>query len=172
MADQIVPNPTAQPAIGINEEVTIADLEYHVQTEDLGIELHKLRTQVFVAGTVHKSYEADYSSVLTSPNLAKVVVRALRALHAKVIRRLRGGDSVQSIPPCIEVRAQPRDSDGAAPSPPKSRGQIWDEITQPKRFAFQPCAWDSIVERLRGPARESVDSEFDDLCELSPESGE
>ena len=90
--------------IGINSNVVVNGVEFHVQTEDLGPRHGHLITQVFRdGGCVIKSVRLDYSQHLDKPNLQAVLPRVMKAHHAKVIRSLQLG-RLDSMPPCVTMR--------------------------------------------------------------------
>lgn len=153
----------SSPAIGLNENVTIHDVQYHVQTEDLGVGTHLIRTHVFVNGTVHKVYEVDYSALLGSPNLRLALSRTLKTFHVKVIRRMQAGTSVPSIGPCVTIRTDAIRAITARKSP----AQIWDSVSRPAHFAAEPVPWDEVVAKARqeGAASSSTIAEFDELVQ-------
>lgn len=90
--------------IGINSNVVVNGVEFHVQTEDMGPRHGHLITQVFRdGGCVIKSVRLDYSQHLDKPNLQAVLPRVMKAHHAKVIRSLQLG-RMDSVPPCVTMR--------------------------------------------------------------------
>jgi len=90
--------------IGINNNVVVKGVVFHVQTEDMGPRHGQLITQVFRdGGCVVKSVRLDYSQHLGKPNLHAVLPRVMKAHHVKVIRRLQQG-RMDSTPPCVTMR--------------------------------------------------------------------
>jgi hypothetical protein len=153
------------PVIGINSNVFVDGVEFHVQTEDLGPRHGLLVTQVFRdGGCVVKSVKLDYSQHLDKPNLHSVLPRVMKAHHAKLIHSLQQG-RLASIPPCVTMRrslpqAATRLEDIAraagiedlpgqseAPSTVRSNGQT-SKMDQPVESTPRSTAnlWDRLIE--------------------------
>lgn len=153
--------------IGINSNVVVNGVEFHVQTEDLGPRYGHLITQVFGdGGRVIKSVRLDYSQHLDKPNLQAVLPRVMKAHHAKVIRGLQLGH-LDSIPPCVTMRRStpeenvhladiarsagikdlPDELHSITPSTARSRGADPGETQAPESAPLSLAnIWDRLVE--------------------------
>jgi hypothetical protein len=97
--------------MGINSNVVVDGVTFHVQSEDLGPRVPQLITHVFrEGGTVVKVAKLDYSNHLTKPNLNTVLSRVMKAHHVKVLRKLQRG-RMDSIPPSVIMRPTTEEED-------------------------------------------------------------
>jgi hypothetical protein len=97
--------------MGINSNVCVNGVTFHVQSEDLGPRIPQLITHVFrEGGTVVKVVKLDYSVHLSKPHLQTVLLRIMKAHHVKVLRKLERG-RMDSIPPAIVMRPTTTEED-------------------------------------------------------------
>jgi hypothetical protein len=97
--------------MGINSNVIVDGVTFHVQSEDWGPRIPQLITHVFrEGGTVVKVVKLDYSVHLSKPNLQTVLLRIMKAHHVKVLRKLERG-RMDSIPPAIVMRPTTSEED-------------------------------------------------------------
>jgi hypothetical protein len=112
-----------EPIIGINSNVVVDSVSFHVQSEDLWPKTPQIVTHVFrEGGVVVKVAKLDYSNHLNKPNFQAVLVRVMKAHHLKILRKIQRG-RMDSIPPSIVMRPTTSDEDErllAAPSFPKN----------------------------------------------------
>lgn len=153
--------------IGINSNVVVHGVEFHVQTEDMGPRHGHLISQVFRdGGCVVKSVKLDYSQHLDRPNLQSVLPRVMKAHHAKLIRSLQLG-RLDSIPPCVTmhrstpeenvhladiarnagIKDLPDDDRTESPTTARSRGDELVETQAPDSVPKSVAnTWDRLVE--------------------------
>lgn len=84
---------------GFNSDINVEGVNYHVQTEDWGLDNPFLVSRVFRNGAVVKSVKTPYASILRqSPAIIEQAVRsALREQHNKILDLLVSG---KLIPRC------------------------------------------------------------------------
>lgn len=154
------------PVIGINSNVVVDGVEFHVQTEDLGPRYGHLVTDVFRdGGSVVKSVKLDYSQLTDRSNLQAVLPRLMKAHHAKLIRGLQRG-RLDSMPPCVTIHRRTPDEPphllelaceagiekpshaalSAPPSTVRSSAQKPREDTRPDGPPSSANVWDRLVE--------------------------
>lgn len=91
-------------AIGMNHNVAVKGVVFHIQTEDLGLATAQVVTHVFAeGGRVVKVARLDYSKHLNSPNLANALPKVVRAHHQAVTRKLLAG-VLDSLPDLLVLR--------------------------------------------------------------------
>jgi hypothetical protein len=156
-----MPEPTRNPAMGLNSNLSINGAEYHVQTEDLVLK-SKVRTQVFVdGGRVLHTDQYSYNDHLNTIDLTARLIKVMRACHQKVVRMVEQGALViNQIPPpstrsltpvslvvnqvALVVDELPLST--PATQPPESRVTRVSPVVKPKT---QSEVWDSVVKEAR-----------------------
>ncbi|MGE3975044.1 MAG: hypothetical protein AB7F59_11020 [Bdellovibrionales bacterium] len=79
--------------VGLNNDITVNGLTYHIQTEDWGRQNPYLVTQVFSNGAVLKSWKISYWQVLPQGPISdsQAIRLALRQQHQKILDRILSG---------------------------------------------------------------------------------
>jgi hypothetical protein len=140
-------NDTQRAAIGINQNVLIGSIEYHIQTEDLRQQA-MIRSQVFIEGAVKNQYELDYSQAVKKENLTAIVGKAIKCFHAKIIKSLQSNDN-ELVPPHSTVKINTATTPVVKLVPvKKSVSEVWNALTMPQRRLERP-SWDQIVANNR-----------------------
>jgi hypothetical protein len=122
--------------IGLNTNLTVADREYHVQTEDLGLQRTCIVTHVFAKnGQVVLKLRFDYGKYVGHPNLGSIVPRAMQAQHVSVMQKLRreGEPSVavsHTDLPCVPETTPSPDLPPSEPAQrrPRLQSGVWDRL--------------------------------------------
>lgn len=155
-----MPEPTRNPAMGLNSNLSINGAEYHVQTEDLVLK-SKVRTQVFVdGGRVLHTDQYSYNDHLNTIDLNARLIKVMRACHQKVVRMVEQGALVINQVPTPSARSLTPVSlvvDQVAPvvedlppsnpaTPPESKITRVSPVVKPKT---QSEVWDSVVKEAR-----------------------
>ncbi len=77
---------------GLNSDITIAERNFHIQTEDWGWDNPFIVTKIFSQGAVLKSYKIPYQTVLKTPFPSNQSIRmALEKQHQEILDRLISG---------------------------------------------------------------------------------
>ena len=156
-----MPELTRNPAMGLNSNLSINGVEYHVQTEDLVLK-SKVRTQVFVdGGRVLHTDQYSYNDHLNTTDLTARLIKVMRACHQKVVRMVEQGALViNQVPPpparsltpvsLVVNQVAPVVDDPPPPNPviepPESRVTLVSPVVKPKT---QSEVWDSLVKQAR-----------------------
>jgi hypothetical protein len=155
-----MPEPTRNPAMGLNSNLSINGAEYHVQTEDLVLK-SKVRTQVFVdGGRVLHTDQYSYNDHLNTIDLNARLIKVMRACHQKVVRMVEQGalvinqvltPSARSLTPVSLVVDQVAPVVEYLPPsnpaiPPESKITRVSSVVKPKT---QSEVWDSVVKEAR-----------------------
>jgi hypothetical protein len=90
--------------MGMNHNLEVDGVAFHVQTEDLGPRVPQIVTHVFrEGGQVIKVARLDYSKHLANPNLSRALPKVIRAHHQAVTRKLVAGE-LDSLPALLVLR--------------------------------------------------------------------
>jgi hypothetical protein len=90
---------------GFNSRVTHGDVEYHVQTEDLGQARPAMLTLVYRGGAILLREKLEYSEILgTHPHAAQVKT-LMEAQHRRIMRRVEAGFTAADVPGPVEPPA-------------------------------------------------------------------
>lgn len=78
---------------GHNTDLRVDGIQYHIQTEDWGVENPFLVTRVFKNGAVVRSVKRSYKKalVLSPTALSEAVIIALTEQHQKILDLLQSG---------------------------------------------------------------------------------
>lgn len=95
-ASAFVPGAVAQtpsacrpPAMGLNSNVLVNGLRFHVQTEDLWPSCAQIVSHVFEqSGRVVRVDRTDYSQHLAKPSLRQLLPKVMQVHHARALSRL------------------------------------------------------------------------------------
>ncbi len=91
---------------GLNSNVTLAGIEYHIQTEDLGRRNPYVLTLVFRAGAIIAREKVNYRDVLGDKAPEAEIKNFMDQQHHRIMRNVAGG------------RFQEADEPPPPPSPP------------------------------------------------------
>jgi MinD-like ATPase involved in chromosome partitioning or flagellar assembly len=90
----------AVPAMGLNHNLLIKGCELHIQTEDMGQNVHCIATHVFLDGKIILSTKMDYPEDLAKENNTGQVLHLMRKQHFDTIREIENGKAQTFIPTC------------------------------------------------------------------------
>jgi hypothetical protein len=76
---------------GFNHNVKYKDQEFHIQTEDSGVQNPHILTHLYRGGDILASERQDYSEFLSESNLTEVVRKLMQEQHKGVLRGLVRG---------------------------------------------------------------------------------
>ncbi len=141
-----IPSPSR---IGLNHNIEVGGIPYHIQTEDLGPRVPQIVTHVFAeGGRVVKVARLDYSKHLGNPSLTKALPKVVRAHHRAVTRKLVANEldrleEMLVLRPSTEAETAITAGDGAAPPP--------EPVQQQRRHSTAPSP--AAPARSRRPSR-------------------
>jgi len=89
-----------QPAssMGLNHNLLIKGCELHIQTEDMGQNVHCITTHVFLDGKIILSTKMEYPEDLVKQNNPGQVLHLMRKQHFDTIREVENGRGQESLP--------------------------------------------------------------------------
>lgn len=111
---------------GINTDVSHDGVDYHVQTEDLGVKNPIILTLVYRHGAVVLRDKLEYGQILATDPSASLIKTLMDAQHRRVVRHVAGGE--------IEGDGLPPE-ERTAPAPPKSLEELIEEYLCTRRRA-------------------------------------
>lgn len=112
------PVSVASAVMGLNSNVSVRGVVYHIQTEDLGLRSAQVVTHVFVdGGQVVKVARVDYARHLDKPGLRVALPKVMKAHHALVARKLASGE-LDSVAVHVSMAAPVRASSSVSLVPP------------------------------------------------------
>ena len=78
--------------MGFNNNIKFNDQQFHVQTEDSGLDQPHIITHLFAdGGRVIKSHKRDYAAEVNRPKIAEYVRSLMKAQHLEMVLLLREG---------------------------------------------------------------------------------
>ncbi len=77
---------------GFNHNILYRGVVFHIQTEDSGLKNPHITTLLYRSGTIIASKKTDYSDIITSEMLEKVVEDLMKEQHKDMLRRLKAGE--------------------------------------------------------------------------------
>jgi len=78
--------------MGFNNNIKFKSTEFHVQTEDSGLDAPHIITHLFAdGGRVIKSHKRSYESEIKRPDVAEFVRGLMKAQHLEMVMKLREG---------------------------------------------------------------------------------
>lgn len=108
--------------MGFNNDVEYRGVTVHIQTEDLGLAVSKIMTQVFYSGAILEaktiSYAADIEALDDAPARADRIRKLMRALHKQAYKRMQDGTYDRKLEALAGDRLKPAKPDSSAPAPP------------------------------------------------------
>lgn len=117
---RVVPS-LVSAVMGLNSNITVGGLPFHVQTEDLGSKKAQIVTHVFAdGGRVVKVARVDYSKHLERPNLRAALPKAMKAHHSLVARKLQIGE-LDSVCALVTLGAPSEAAQGREPEGVRTR---------------------------------------------------
>jgi hypothetical protein len=81
----------AKLVTGFNHNIKHKGKQYHIQTEDSGLENPHIITHLFVGGNILASKKTSYSDIVGAENLAQVVRELMEEQHKEMLRNLVNG---------------------------------------------------------------------------------
>jgi hypothetical protein len=76
---------------GFNHNIKHKGKQYHIQTEDSGLENPHIITHLFVGGNILASKKTSYADIVSAENLAQVVRELMEEQHKEMLRNLVNG---------------------------------------------------------------------------------
>jgi hypothetical protein len=76
---------------GFNHNIKHKGRQYHIQTEDSGLENPHIITHLFVGGNILASKKTSYADIVSAENLAQVVRELMEEQHKEMLRNLVNG---------------------------------------------------------------------------------
>ena len=83
---------------GFNSRVVCGDVEYHVQTEDLGQARPTVLTLVYRGGAIVLREKFEYGDILGANPQAAQVKTLMEAQHRRIMRRVEAGLTAADAP--------------------------------------------------------------------------
>jgi len=77
--------------IGYSSEITYQGLALLIQTQDKGLAVQSVETQVYLSGRIVYSQKASYSQFLNQPGFKEKVARLQKELHQSVLNDITSG---------------------------------------------------------------------------------
>jgi hypothetical protein len=90
---------------GFNSRVAHGDVEYHVQTEDLGQARPAVLTLVYRGGAILLREKLEYGDILGAHPQATQVKTLMEAQHRRIMRRVEAGLTAPDAPGPVEPSA-------------------------------------------------------------------
>ena len=81
----------AKLVTGFNHNIKHKGKQYHIQTEDSGLENPHIITHLFVGGNILASKKTSYADIVGAENLAQVVRELMEEQHKEMLRNLING---------------------------------------------------------------------------------
>jgi hypothetical protein len=81
----------AKLVTGFNHNIKHKGKQYHIQTEDSGLENPHIITHLFVGGNILASKKTSYADIAGAENLAQVVRELMEEQHKEMLRNLVNG---------------------------------------------------------------------------------
>jgi len=81
----------AKLVTGFNHNIKHKGKQYHIQTEDSGLENPHIITHLFVGGNILASKKTSYADIVGAENLAQVVRELMEEQHKEMLRNLVNG---------------------------------------------------------------------------------
>jgi len=81
----------AKLVTGFNHNIKHKGKQYHIQTEDSGLENPHIITHLFVGGNILASKKTSYADIVSAENLAQVVRELMEEQHKEMLRNLVNG---------------------------------------------------------------------------------
>lgn len=147
-------------SMGMNHNVELDGVPYHIQTEDLGPRLAQIVSHVFrEGGQVIKVARLDYSRHLNNPNLAKALPKVIRAHHRAVTRKLMSGE-LDTLPTLLVLRPSTETEAAimAGDNRPSARPPRSSRHPQGKRVSTVPPPGQAATSTPVGVGRQSSPS--------------
>lgn len=76
---------------GFNHNIKHKGRQYHIQTEDSGLENPHIITHLFVGGNILASKKTSYADIVSAENLSQVVRELMEEQHKEMLRNLVNG---------------------------------------------------------------------------------
>lgn len=83
--------PKRSPLMGYNHNLKYSGREYHVQTEDSGLNAPHVITHLFSGGTILATERTDYDHLVSDPDHVETVREMMKSQHKAVMRQLVRG---------------------------------------------------------------------------------
>jgi hypothetical protein len=90
---------------GFNSRVAHGDVEYHVQTEDLGQARPTVLTLVYRGGAIVLREKLEYGDILGAHPQAAQVKTLMEAQHRRIMRRVEAGLTAADAPDPVQPSA-------------------------------------------------------------------
>jgi hypothetical protein len=81
----------AKLVTGFNHNIKHKGRQYHIQTEDSGLDNPHIITHLFVGGNILASKKTSYADIVSAENLAQVVRELMEEQHKEMLRNLVNG---------------------------------------------------------------------------------
>lgn len=81
----------AKLVTGFNHNIKHKGKQYHIQTEDSGLDNPHIITHLFVGGNILASKKTSYADIVSAENLAQVVRELMEEQHKEMLRNLVNG---------------------------------------------------------------------------------
>jgi hypothetical protein len=85
------------PLMGYNHNLRYKGRDYHVQTEDSGLQAPHVYTHLFCDGTVLSTQRTEYGDIVEKPDHEALLVKMMRDQHKAVMRELLHGQLDEKI---------------------------------------------------------------------------
>ena len=76
---------------GFNHNIRYQDVLFHVQTEDYGLELHQIVTQLFFGGQIVQKRTMDYKDLLDLEDFEASLKARMQKQHKEMLKDLVDG---------------------------------------------------------------------------------
>jgi hypothetical protein len=81
----------AKLVTGFNHNIKHKGKQYHIQTEDSGLDNPHIITHLFVGGNILASKKTSYADIVSAENLTQVVRELMEEQHKEMLRNLVNG---------------------------------------------------------------------------------
>ncbi len=145
--------------MGFNNNIKFKNTEFHVQTEDSGLDAPHIITHLFAdSGRVIKSHKRSYEAEVRRPDIAEFVRGLMKAQHLEMVMKLReggfdkiiageaiGGMGLLSFAPSVDIlklkkKKDASDTDAAQASPVDGRARVLPAACAPQLDRRDPRA--------------------------------
>jgi hypothetical protein len=110
---------------GFNSRVVCDNVEYHVQTEDLGHDRSVILTLVYRGGAIVLREKFDYRDILGGNPSAAQVKTLMEVQHRRIMRRAEAGQMAPDLP-----LADPPPPPPDAPETPRAETGPWAKTVE------------------------------------------
>lgn len=158
--------------VGFNHNITYKGVNFHVQTEDSGLQKPHLVTLLYHGGTIITSQKTIYADIVKVDNLEQVVEELAKEQHKGMLKKLTHGEFDARIrefgipisgsegqvqPPPIPAEEVTDVENVVAPQPPPELEEIVEEAPEAVAIVEEP-----IIDKFR-QSKVTDEPSLDDL---------